>query len=313
MRFPWRVSICRLGGRPQEKASVDRPAGKIDVLKYDCGLAVRAVYGGSFRGDIIRDELTSLWLRHQVLGAELAFAMLVCASGWFVPEALHYLVEAHVTWWLAPFVNRAIGIVINVGLTVTCSGLVGKLVRRCDSIAVWVVSARSLNLPRHIVGLCLLGGVIGLILCGCGNLAIKAMPVLISDMSDLRERALCSLLFCVELIAVAGSGCPMAVGLTVSAVHGLVSVAQGWRDDFGPRWPRALTRKALRGVGVIIPMDGVDVRRARDANGECVICRWEFADGDVVADPPCGHAMHDECANAWFEIRLRCPACLRWL
>lgn len=42
---------------------------------------------------------------------------------------------------------------------------------------------------------------------------------------------------------------------------------------------------------------------------QCVICRVELEEGDEVADLECGHAMHVECAKAWFAHKAACPVC----
>lgn len=42
---------------------------------------------------------------------------------------------------------------------------------------------------------------------------------------------------------------------------------------------------------------------------QCAICRVELEEGDKVADLECGHAMHVDCAKAWFAHKAACPVC----
>ena len=41
----------------------------------------------------------------------------------------------------------------------------------------------------------------------------------------------------------------------------------------------------------------------------CAVCSHSMEHGDVVRQLPCGHQMHDGCANTWLYVRAECPTC----
>ena len=55
------------------------------------------------------------------------------------------------------------------------------------------------------------------------------------------------------------------------------------------------------------PSTGTDAQD--DSENMCVICRDDFADGDVLIKLPCNHLFHKPCIAHWLEEKPRCPMC----
>eukprot|EP00250_Pteridium_aquilinum_P002715 c12937_g1_i1 orf=166-1005(+) len=45
------------------------------------------------------------------------------------------------------------------------------------------------------------------------------------------------------------------------------------------------------------------------AEDPCVICRFEYEDGDVLSTLPCKHHYHADCIKNWLQINKVCPIC----
>ncbi|MCO5562836.1 hypothetical protein L7F22_016471 [Adiantum nelumboides] len=41
----------------------------------------------------------------------------------------------------------------------------------------------------------------------------------------------------------------------------------------------------------------------------CVICRFEYEEGDCLSTLPCKHHYHTECIKNWLQINKSCPIC----
>ncbi|MCO5602012.1 hypothetical protein L7F22_056139 [Adiantum nelumboides] len=45
------------------------------------------------------------------------------------------------------------------------------------------------------------------------------------------------------------------------------------------------------------------------AEDPCVICRFEYEEGDCLSTLPCKHQYHMECIKKWLQINKACPIC----
>jgi hypothetical protein len=117
----------------------------------------------------------------------------------------------------------------------------------------------------------------------------------------------------------------LGVGLDYDDLRMLMVIVHSMYEKFGPRWWRVLLMKALRRFGqagqpsnIEIKLDSgtkIPLRTCTDDDddGACAICLDEFTGGDVVADLPCNHHFHADCAREWFDVKPQCPYCRRWL
>ncbi|XP_004290892.1 PREDICTED: E3 ubiquitin ligase BIG BROTHER-related [Fragaria vesca subsp. vesca] len=42
---------------------------------------------------------------------------------------------------------------------------------------------------------------------------------------------------------------------------------------------------------------------------KCVVCQYEYEDGEALAALPCEHSYHLECISNWLQIKKCCPIC----
>jgi hypothetical protein len=55
-----------------------------------------------------------------------------------------------------------------------------------------------------------------------------------------------------------------------------------------------------------------DMARGKDENDcavKCLICQFQYEEGDVVAVLPCGHNFHHDCVDQWLLTKDHCPYC----
>ena len=46
-----------------------------------------------------------------------------------------------------------------------------------------------------------------------------------------------------------------------------------------------------------------------DVDPKCVICQYDFCEGELVCTLPCKHKFHTECVEQWLQVRNECPFC----
>ena len=71
------------------------------------------------------------------------------------------------------------------------------------------------------------------------------------------------------------------------------------------RW-RVEGREAVRALSVIEYMAGSETR-TKDT--KCLVCQYDFEDGEKLKLLPCSHAFHEECIDGWLESHKTCPTC----
>ncbi len=55
-----------------------------------------------------------------------------------------------------------------------------------------------------------------------------------------------------------------------------------------------------------------DMARGKDENDcavKCLICQFQYQEGNVVAVLPCGHNFHHDCVDQWLLTKDYCPYC----
>ncbi|KAG6557985.1 hypothetical protein Mapa_000164 [Marchantia paleacea] len=52
-----------------------------------------------------------------------------------------------------------------------------------------------------------------------------------------------------------------------------------------------------------------DKRSSSCGTEQCVICRLEYEEGDVMSTLPCKHLYHSDCIQQWLQINKVCPVC----
>lgn len=59
-----------------------------------------------------------------------------------------------------------------------------------------------------------------------------------------------------------------------------------------------------------LPSFSYKAEDGEDSNfDQCVICRLDYSDGDVLVALSCKHKYHTECINRWLQINKVCPVC----
>ncbi|KAK9945851.1 hypothetical protein M0R45_011345 [Rubus argutus] len=53
----------------------------------------------------------------------------------------------------------------------------------------------------------------------------------------------------------------------------------------------------------------VDQSKKNSIIDKCVICQFEYEDGEALAALPCQHPYHLECISNWLQIKKCCPIC----
>merc|ERR1712129_12519 len=56
-----------------------------------------------------------------------------------------------------------------------------------------------------------------------------------------------------------------------------------------------------------IDLEGSTFINAKSLEETCQICLEELAEGEEVANLPCGHIFHRSCVERWFQVRNTCP------
>ena len=46
-----------------------------------------------------------------------------------------------------------------------------------------------------------------------------------------------------------------------------------------------------------------------DVEPKCVICQYDFCEGELVCTLPCKHKFHTQCVEQWLQVRNECPFC----
>jgi hypothetical protein len=55
-----------------------------------------------------------------------------------------------------------------------------------------------------------------------------------------------------------------------------------------------------------------DMARGKDENDcavKCLICQFQYQEGNVVEVLPCGHNFHHDCVDQWLLTKDHCPYC----
>ena len=68
---------------------------------------------------------------------------------------------------------------------------------------------------------------------------------------------------------------------------------------------KGLTKKQIKKI----PQKRYNKRLFKDCDDKCVICQYEFKDGDIVTKLSCGHLFHAECVDTWLGKNKVCPMC----
>merc|ERR1712146_406614 len=74
------------------------------------------------------------------------------------------------------------------------------------------------------------------------------------------------------------------------------------------RW-RVEGREAVQAIPVIEFKAGGAETRTKDT--KCLVCQYDFEDGEELKLLPCGHAFHKECIDGWLESHKTCVTCKR--
>ena len=58
-----------------------------------------------------------------------------------------------------------------------------------------------------------------------------------------------------------------------------------------------------------IPQNRYNKNLYKNCDDKCVICQYDFKDGDIVTKLSCGHLFHSECVDTWLSKNKVCPMC----
>ena len=58
-----------------------------------------------------------------------------------------------------------------------------------------------------------------------------------------------------------------------------------------------------------IPQNRYNKYLFKNCDDKCVICQYDFKDGEIVTKLSCGHLFHAECVDTWLSKNKVCPMC----
>ena len=68
---------------------------------------------------------------------------------------------------------------------------------------------------------------------------------------------------------------------------------------------KGLTKNQIKKIPKVI----YNKYRFSDEDNKCVVCQYEFKNGEEVTQLPCGHLFHSDCVDTWLSKNKVCPMC----
>lgn len=68
---------------------------------------------------------------------------------------------------------------------------------------------------------------------------------------------------------------------------------------------KGLTKKQIKKIPKII----YNKNKFKDDDNKCVVCQYEFKNGENVTKLSCGHLFHSDCVDTWLSKNKVCPMC----
>ena len=68
---------------------------------------------------------------------------------------------------------------------------------------------------------------------------------------------------------------------------------------------KGLTKKQIKKIPKVI----YNKNKFKGDDNKCVVCQYEFKNGENVTKLPCGHLFHSECVDTWLSKNKVCPMC----
>jgi len=68
---------------------------------------------------------------------------------------------------------------------------------------------------------------------------------------------------------------------------------------------KGLTKKQIKKIPKVI----YNRNKFSNNDNKCVVCQYEFKNGEEVTKLSCGHLFHSECVDTWLSKNKVCPMC----
>ena len=68
---------------------------------------------------------------------------------------------------------------------------------------------------------------------------------------------------------------------------------------------KGLTKKQIKKIPKVI----YNRNKFKNDDNKCVVCQYEFKNGETVTQLTCGHLFHSECVDTWLSKNKICPMC----